>query len=122
MSAATQPTSIHPTAIVSSSARIGYGCFIGPYCIVGDEVELADGVRLESHCVVDGRTFIGAETQVFPFVSVGLASQDLKYKGEPSETRIGQRNKIREFGTVHRGTAGGGMLTKIGDEDRKSVV
>src|SRR5688500_5356714 len=116
MSAATQPTSIHPSAIVSSSARIGYGCFIGPYCIVGDEVELANGVRLESHCVVDGRTFIGAETQVFPFVSIGLASQDLKYKGEPSETRIGERNKIREFVTIHRGTAGGGMLTKIGDD------
>ncbi len=116
MSAATHPTSIHPTAIVSSSARIGYDCYIGPYCIVGDEVELGDGVRLESHCVIDGRTFIGAETQVFPFVSIGLASQDLKYKGEPSETRIGERNTIREFVTIHRGTAGGGMLTKIGDE------
>ena len=116
MSAATHPTSIHPTAIVSSSARIGLDCFIGPYCVVGDEVEIADGVRLESHCVVDGRTFIGAETHVFPFVSIGLASQDLKYKGEPSETRIGQRNKIREFVTIHRGTAGGGMLTKIGDD------
>src|SRR5688572_32857313 len=80
MSAATHPPSIHPTAIVSSSARIGLDCFIGPYCVVGDEVELGDGVRLESHCVVDGRTFIGAETQVFPFVSIGLASQDLKYK------------------------------------------
>ena len=116
MSAATHPTTIHPTAIVSPSARIGYDCFIGPYSIVGDEVELGDGVRLESHCVVDGRTFIGAETHVFPFVSIGLASQDLKYKGEPSETRIGQRNKIREFVTIHRGTAGGGMLTKTGDD------
>jgi UDP-N-acetylglucosamine acyltransferase len=116
MSAATHPTTIHPTAIVSSSARIGYDCFVGPYCTVGDDVELGNGVRLESHCVVDGRTFIGAETQVFPFVSIGLASQDLKYKGEPSETRIGQRNKIREFVTIHRGTAGGGMLTKTGDD------
>ena len=71
---------------------------------------------LESHCVVDGRTSIGAETHVFPFVSIGLASQDLKYQGEPSETQIGKRNNIREFVTIHRGTAGGGMLTKTGDD------
>ncbi|HEV8169761.1 MAG TPA: acyl-ACP--UDP-N-acetylglucosamine O-acyltransferase [Pyrinomonadaceae bacterium] len=116
MSTATHPTSIHPTAVVRPGARIGYDCFIGPYCIVGDEVQLGDGVRLESHCVVDGRTSIGPGTHVFPFVSIGLASQDLKYKGEPSETRIGARNNIREFVTIHRGTAGGGMLTKIGDD------
>ena len=116
MSTATHPTSIHPTAVVSPSAQIGDDCFIGPYCIVGDEVQIGDGVRLESHCVVDGRTSIGAGTHVFPFVSIGLASQDLKYKGEPSETRIGERNNIREFVTIHRGTAGGGMLTKIGDD------
>jgi UDP-N-acetylglucosamine acyltransferase len=107
---------IHPTAVVSPSARIGYDCFVGPYCIVGDEVQLGDGVRLESHCVVDGRTSIGAGTHVFPFVSIGLASQDLKYKGEASETVIGERNKIREFVTIHRGTAGGGMVTRIGDD------
>jgi UDP-N-acetylglucosamine acyltransferase len=107
---------IHSTAVVSPNARIGYDCFIGPYCIVGDEVQLGDGVRLESHCVVDGRTSIGAGTHVFPFVSIGLASQDLKYKGEASETVIGERNKIREFVTIHRGTAGGGMITRIGDD------
>ena len=116
MSTATHPATIHPTAVVSSKARIGYDCFIGPYCIVGDEVVLGDKVRLESHCVIDGRTSIGAETHVFPFVSIGLESQDLKYKGEPSETRVGARNKIREFVTVHRGTAGGGMVTSIGDD------
>jgi UDP-N-acetylglucosamine acyltransferase len=116
MSAVTRHTTIHPTAVVSQSARVGEECFIGPYCIIGAEVEIEDGVRLESHCVVDGHTTIGAETNVFPFVSIGLASQDLKYKGEPSETRIGRRNKIREFVTIHRGTAGGGMLTQIGDD------
>lgn len=116
MSIATHPTNIHPTAVVSPKARLGYDCFVGPYSIIGDEVELADGVRLESHCVIDGRTSIGEGTHVFPFVSIGLASQDLKYKGEPSETRIGKRNKIREFVTIHRGTAGGGMLTKTGDD------
>ena len=116
MSTAAHPATIHPTAVVSPKARIGYDCYVGPYCIVGDEVELGDNVRLESHCVVDGRTWIGADTHIFPFVSIGLASQDLKYKGEPSETRIGARNNIREFVTIHRGTAGGGMLTKIGDD------
>ncbi len=116
MSTATHPTNIHPTAVVSKTAKLGYDCLIGPYSIVGDEVELDDGVRLESHCVIDGRTFIGAGTHVFPFVSIGLESQDLKYRGEPSETRIGKRNKIREFVTIHRGTAGGGMLTRIGDD------
>ena len=116
MSAATKPNSVHPSAVVSPHARIGTGCYIGPFSIVGDEVELKDGVRLESHVVVDGRTVIGEETRVFPFVSIGLPAQDLKYKGEPSETRIGRRNHIREFVTIHRGTAGGGMLTQIGDD------
>ncbi len=116
MSTVTQTTTIHPTAVVNAGARMGDECFVGPYCIIGDEVELGNGVRLDSHCVVDGRTTIGAGTHVFPFVSIGLASQDLKYKGEPSETRIGERNQIREFVTIHRGTAGGGLLTKIGDD------
>ena len=116
MSVATKPNCVHPTAVVSPGARIGTGCHIGPFSIVGDDVELKDGVRLESHVVVDGRTVIGEETRVFPFVSIGLPAQDLKYKGEPSETRIGRRNQIREFVTIHRGTAGGGMLTQIGDD------
>ncbi|HEU4796207.1 MAG TPA: acyl-ACP--UDP-N-acetylglucosamine O-acyltransferase [Pyrinomonadaceae bacterium] len=116
MSTAAHPATVHPTAVVSPKARIGYDCFIGPYCIVGDDVALGNNVRLESHCVIDGHTWIGDDTHIFPFVSIGLASQDLKYKGEPSETRIGARNNIREFVTIHRGTAGGGMLTKIGDD------
>lgn len=116
MAVATKPNNVHPTALVSPRARIGSGCYIGPYSILGDEVELDDGVRLESHVVIDGRTFIGRETVVFPFVSIGLPAQDLKYNGEPSETRIGRRNMIREFVTIHRGTAGGGMLTQIGDD------
>ncbi len=107
---------IHPTAVVSPRAEIGRGSTIGPYTIVGDEVRLGECVQLDSHCVIDGRTEIGDDTHVFPFVSIGLAPQDLKYRGEPAETRIGQRNNIREFVTVHRGTEGGGMLTAIGDD------
>ena len=107
---------IHPSSVVSPNARLGQSCFIGPYCVIGDEVTLGDGVRLESHCVIDGRTHVGDYTHVFPFVSIGLASQDLKYKGEAAETRIGRRNQIREFATIHRGTEGGGRLTKTGDD------
>ena len=107
---------IHPTAVVSPGAEIADDATVGPYCIVGGGARIGARVRLDSHCVVDGRTEVGDETHVYPFVSVGLASQDLKYRGEPAETRIGRRNKIREFVTVHRGTEGGGMLTAIGDD------
>ena len=107
---------IHPSAIVSPRAEIGAGSYVGPYCTVGEEVRLGERVRLESHCVLDGRTSVGDDTHVFPFVSVGLASQDLKYRGEPAETRVGKRCRLREFVTVHRGAEGGGMLTRIGDD------
>lgn len=110
-------TFIHETAIVSPEAVIDEGCYIGPFCTVGSEVSLAPGVRLDSHVVVDGRTRIGDETHIFPFASIGLAPQDLKYAGEPTATEIGKRNHIREFVTIHRGTDGGGGLTKIGDDN-----
>ena len=110
------PAEVHPSAVVSPRAELGEGCYVGPYCTVGEEVRLGARARLESHVVVDGRTEIGDDTHVFPFASLGLAPQDLKYRGEPSETRIGRRNRIREFVTVHRGTEGGGMLTSIGDD------
>ncbi len=107
---------IHPTAVVSARAEVGEGSQIGPYCTVGDEVQLGARVRLVSHVVVDGRTEIGDDTHVFPFASIGLAPQDLKYRGEPAETRLGRRNRVREFVTIHRGTEGGGMLTSVGDD------
>jgi UDP-N-acetylglucosamine acyltransferase len=110
-------TFIHETAIVSPKAVIGDDCYIGAFSTVGDEVVLGDKVRLESHVVIDGKTSLGDETRVFPFVSIGLAPQDLKYAGEPTATRIGRRNNIREFVTIHRGTAGGGGLTEIGDDN-----
>jgi len=108
---------IHETAIVSPTAEVGEDCYIGAYSIVGDEAILSEKVRLESHVVIDGRTTIGAETKIFPFVSIGLAPQDLKYGGEATRTEIGKRNHIREFVTVHRGTIGGGGLTRIGDDN-----
>ncbi len=108
---------VHETAIVSPTARLGAECRIGPFCTVGDEVALGARVRLDSHIVIDGKTFIDADTHIYPFASIGLAPQDLKYAGEPTRTEIGKRNHIREFVTIHRGTAGGGGLTKIGDDN-----
>ncbi|HEX8476271.1 MAG TPA: acyl-ACP--UDP-N-acetylglucosamine O-acyltransferase [Pyrinomonadaceae bacterium] len=107
---------IHPSAIVSPHAQIGSDTTVGPYCIIGDEVRVGRNVRIDGHCVIEGRTRIGDSTRIFPFVSIGLASQDLKYRGEPAETHIGARNTIREFVTIHRGTEGGGMLTRTGDD------
>ncbi len=111
-----QSTEIHSSAIVSPRARIGKGCFIGPYVTIGEQVELGDGVHIDSHCVIDGRTRVGDETHVYPFVSIGLPPQDLKFSGEETETQIGRRNRIREFVTIHRGTKGGGGLTRTGDD------
>jgi len=108
---------IHETAVVSPKAVIGDDCYIGAFSTVGDEVVLGNRVHIESHVVIDGKTQIGDETRIFPFVSIGLAPQDLKYAGEPTATEIGKRNHIREFVTIHRGTKGGGGLTKIGDDN-----
>jgi UDP-N-acetylglucosamine acyltransferase len=108
---------IHPTAVVGKNARIGEDCFVGAFCILGNEVTLGDRVRLDSHVVIDGRTSVGDDTHVFPFVSLGHAPQDLKYGGEETITEIGKRNQIREFVTVHRGTKGGGGITRIGDDN-----
>lgn len=108
---------IHETAIVSPGARIGNDCHIGPFCSVGGEVSLGTKVHLDSHVVIGGRTSIGSDTRVFPFVSIGLAPQDLKYAGEPTASEIGERNHIREFVTIHRGTAGGGGVTRIGNDN-----
>ncbi len=106
---------IHPTAIIHPNAKISKTAKIGPFCTVGENVCLSDDVELISHVTVDGRTTIGSGTKIYPFAAVGLAPQDLKYKNEPSRLEIGKNNIIREHSTLHLGTEGGGMLTKIGD-------
>lgn len=109
-------TRIHQTAIVDPGAEIGAGVVIGAYATVGPDVRLADQVVLEDHVVVAGRTEIGFATHIYPFASIGHKPQDLKYEGEPSRLEIGARNQIREHVTMNPGTAGGGMLTKVGDD------
>lgn len=106
---------IHPTAVIAPGARLADDVFIGPYCIVGDNVVLGAGVRLAAHIVIDGRTTVGERTRIFPFASLGLEPQDLKYKGEPSTLVIGCDNTIREYVTMNPGTEGGGMVTRVGD-------
>ena len=106
---------IHPTAIVAPGARLADNVVIGPYCVVGDGVALGSEVTLKAHVVIDGRTTIGAGTCIFPFASIGLEPQDLKYEGEKSTLEIGSGNTIREYVTINPGTEGGGMVTRIGD-------
>ena len=109
--------SFHPTAILDHSAKIHPSCKIGPYCTIGPSVELGEGCELISHVAIEGPTKIGAGNRFFPFSSIGLAPQDLSYKGEPTRLEIGDNNVIREFVTINRGTAKGGGLTKIGSDN-----
>jgi UDP-N-acetylglucosamine acyltransferase len=109
--------SIHPSAIVAPGAQIPDACTIGPYSTIGPEVVLGEECTLVSHVVLDGRTRIGARNQIFPFTSIGVAPQDLKYQGEPTETEIGDDNTIRECVTMSRGTAKGGGITRIGSNN-----
>ena len=106
---------IHPSAIIESGARLGEGVKVGPYCMVGRDVELGLGCDLVSHVVVAGRTKIGANTRIFPFASIGHQPQDLKYQDEPSTLSIGSGCLIREGVTMNPGTQGGGMSTTVGD-------
>jgi UDP-N-acetylglucosamine acyltransferase len=108
-------TAVHPTAIVSPRAEIGQGVTIGAYTVVGDDVRVGDGTIVASHVAIEGPTTIGEGNHIYPFVSIGQPPQDLKYNGERTELVIGARNQIREFVTLHRGTPGGGGITRVGD-------
>jgi UDP-N-acetylglucosamine acyltransferase len=105
---------IDRTAVVHPGAELGRNVFIGPFCVVGADVVIEDGARLVSHVVVDGHTRIGEGVELFPFCTVGLAPQDLKYKGEPTRCEIGARTQIREHCTIHRGTSTGNGTTRVG--------
>ena len=111
------PASIHPSATVHPSAVIGEGTVVGPNCVIGPDVTIGKRCRIGASAVIDGWTDIGDETEIYPMASVGMAPQDLKYKGERTRLVIGKRNIIREFATINRGTAGGGGQTAIGDEN-----
>ena len=109
--------SIHPTAVVSKKAELGANVTIGPYSIVGDNVVLHDDVQVGSHCVLQGPSEFGRGCVFYPFACAGQPPQDLKYKGEPSCFRAGERNVFREFTTMHRGTEHGGNVTEVGSDN-----
>lgn len=108
---------VHPSAVVDSQARIDPTADIGPFCVIGAEVVIGARTRLMANIYAEGPTTIGEENVFYPYTTVGVAGQDLKYKGERAHTRIGNRNRIREFVTIHRGTEGGGLVTSIGDDN-----
>jgi len=107
---------IHPTAIVAHGAELGPGVDIGPFCTVGPNVVIEAGAKLVSHVVVEGHTRVGEAVQLFPFCTVGLAPQDMKYQNEPTRCEIGARTLVREHCTIHRGTATGVGVTRIGSD------
>jgi UDP-N-acetylglucosamine acyltransferase len=108
---------IHPTAVIEDGARLGQGIKIGPYCVIGADVSMGDGCELLSHVVISGHTRMGSGNRIFPFSSIGQIPQDLKYHGEASEVIIGDNNQIRENVTINAGTEGGGMVTRIGNNN-----
>ncbi len=107
---------IHPTAVIANGARIPESCMVGPFCTIGPDVVLGERCELVSHVVLDGHLRMGADNRVFPFACLGIAPQDLKYKGEPTVLEIGDRNTIRESVTISRGTPGGGGVTAVGSD------
>jgi UDP-N-acetylglucosamine acyltransferase len=105
---------VHPSAVIAEGARIPKSCKIGPFCTIGPEVELGEECVLISHVAIDGHTRIGAKNTFYPFGAIGMAPQDLKYRGEATQTEIGDDNTIRECVTISRGTTGGGGVTRVG--------
>jgi UDP-N-acetylglucosamine acyltransferase len=105
---------VHPTAIIDPSAKVPASCRVGPYCVIGAEVELGEGCRLVSHVAIEGPTKIGADNAFFPFCAIGMVPQDTTYKGEPTGLEIGDHNEIRECVTISRGTVKGGGVTRVG--------
>ena len=109
--------SVHPSAVVAEGAVIPDSCEIGPFSIIGPDVVLGEDCRLISHVVLEGRTQIGARNVIYPFTSIGVPPQDLKYAGEPTQTTVGDDNTIRECVTISRGTAKGGGITRVGSKN-----
>jgi UDP-N-acetylglucosamine acyltransferase len=109
--------SVHPTALVAPGAKLHPTVEVGPYTVIGPQVSIGAGTVVGPHAVIEGRTRLGERNRVFQFASVGAQPQDLKYAGEDSALEIGNENLIREFTTLHKGTNGGGGVTRIGDRN-----
>ena len=108
---------IHPTAIVNNKSKVSSSAMIGPYCIIGPDVEIGTNTKLHSHISIIGNTKIGKSNEIFPHVSIGTDPQDLKYRGEKNSIIIGDNNKLREYVNINPGTSQGGTVTKLGDNN-----
>lgn len=108
---------IHPTAIIAPGAKLAADVSVGPYAVIGEYVSIDSGSSVGPHAVIEGRTSIGCDNQIFQFTSIGAVPQDLKFHGEETTLVIGDRNKIREFTTLHLGTEDGGGITAVGDDN-----
>lgn len=111
------PPKIHPSAVIAPGAELGSGVEVGPYAVIGPQVRIGANSSIGPHAVIEGRTTIGRDNRIFQFASVGAIPQDKKYQGEDSELIIGDGNSIREFATLHLGTRGGGMVTRVGNQN-----
>jgi UDP-N-acetylglucosamine acyltransferase len=109
--------SAHPTAIIHPGARLADDVTVGPYTVIGEHVVVGAGTRIDGHVIMEGRTTIGCNCQIFPFCSIGQPPQDLKYEGEPTRLVVGDHNVFREYVTLNLGTASGGGATTIGDHN-----
>lgn len=107
---------IHPTAIIDPTAELAENVDVAPYVVIGPHVKIGSGTRIGAHAVIDSWTEVGRDNHIYQFASVGAPPQDLKYSGEETHLKIGHRNRIREFATLHRGTAEGGGLTTVGSD------
>lgn len=110
-------TRIHATALVSPCAELDSDVEVGPYCIIGEKVRIGKGTRVKAHVVIEGNTTLGEGNLIFQFATIGSVPQDMKYRGEDSQLVIGHHNTVREFASLNPGTAGGGMVTRIGDQN-----
>lgn len=107
---------IHPTAVVDRAARVPESCSVGPFCVIGADVELGESCELMSHVVIHGPTKIGSDNRIWPFAIIGIGPQDYTFKNEPTRLEIGDRNLIREYASIHRGTVKGGGITRVGSD------
>ncbi len=108
---------VHPTAIVNKGAKLGTGVQVGPFCVIGGDVSIDSDTRLHGHVTIDGHTKIGSACEIFPYTSIGLPPQDVRYKGEDTLLVIGDRNIIREYVSIHRASSSGDAVTRVGNDN-----
>lgn len=110
-------TQIHPTAIIDPKAFLDEDVSVGPFCMIGEGAKISKGTRVMAHVLIEGETEIGEGCQIYPFASIGLPPQDVKYKGEKTRVKMGSNNTIREYVTIHRASVGGDSVTEIGSNN-----